>query len=148
MDLFVYKLLKKSILHISAGKKITASPSTCLGCLDWSLHSCSTTLGQGTEAGTGGALLPPHPPANTRTANTSLLGCWTQSTAQPNHRSPYAAVSVRMKILCFTATNATVPILIIGITVILQKHFWEEIISDPTIRFALCAVLKMKPQKK
>lgn len=68
MDLFVYKLLKKSILHISAGKKITASPSTCLGCLQWSLHSCSTTLGQGRDRRSSA----PTPPSGQH-KNTSQL---------------------------------------------------------------------------
>lgn len=106
-------------------------------------HSCSTTLGQGPGVGTGGALFPPHPPANTGKLPSYLLWHWTQSTAQPNHRSPYDAVSAGLKILCFTATNASVPTLVIGITGILQNRSREEIISEATVKFELCAVPKM-----
>lgn len=121
MDLFVYKLLKKSSLHISAGKKITASPSTCLGCLEWSLHSCSTTLGQGRDRRSSAPTPPSGQHKNTSQLPAVMLS--TKHSTQPNHRSWYAAVSVGMKTLCFTATNETVPILVIGITVILQNHY-------------------------
>lgn len=69
--------------------------------------------------------------------------CNAEPKEQPNQRLCYASVSVRTKILCFTATMQLYACLSNGgITVMSQNCPWKVIISDLTIRFALYAVLK------
>lgn len=134
---------KKSILHISAGKQITPPPSAT-----WSraLHSWSTrwvkALKQEQKE------LCSYPTVLPRGESYPAMYCNAEPKEQPNQRLCYASVSVRTKILCFTATVQLYACLSNGgITVISQNCPWKVIISDLTIRFALYAVLKIVPER-
>lgn len=111
-----------------------SQPSTPPASAAWSraLHSCSTRLGQGTEAGAGRALLLPHLSANRRKLPSYVLECWTQLQFLSGWKYFISLVRCNYTHTCQTLV----------ITVKLQNRPWEEIISDLTIRFALYTVLK------
>lgn len=142
MVLFVYKLLKKkkTKLFCTSQQKRRSQPPTPPARATWSR---AAALGWVKARKQELDKLCSYPTFLTTRESCPATCCNAEPKAQPNQRFCCTSVSVKRKILRFTATMRLNAYLSnAGITVILQNSPGEEIISDLTIRFALYAVLK------